>query len=119
MSLRYVNKRRLYLLNRLRHYSNKYDAPIWRRVRELLDRPKRRRVVVNIYKINRYTEDGDLVVVPGKVVGSGTMDHKVVVGAFDYSLNAREKLRESGCEPLLLEEFLERYPDGRGVKIII
>ncbi len=119
MSLRFVDKRRLYVLNLLRRTANKYDAPIWKRVRELLDKPKRQRVSVNISKINRYTGDGDVVVVPGKVIGSGSMDHKVVIGAYDYSLKAREKLLEAGCEVLTIEELVEKYPEGKGVKIII
>ncbi len=119
MSLRYVDKRRLYVSNLLRRMSNKYEAPIWRRVRELLLKPRRRRVQVNISKLNRYTSEGDVVVVPGKVLGSGDMDHKIVIGAYSYTLTALNKLRNAECEVLTIEQLVDRYPDGKGVKIII
>ncbi len=119
MSLRFMDKRRLYLLNLLRRSAYQHRAPVWRRVRELLSRSRRRRMSVNISKINRYSGDGDVIVVPGKVLGSGSIDHKVVVGAYKYSLKAKMKLEEAGCEVLTIEELVRRYPDGKGVKIII
>ena len=118
MSTRYVDKRRLYITNLLRKTAREYDAPIWRRVRELLMKPRRQRVEVNISKLNRYTSEGDIVVVPGKVLGSGSIGHKITVGAYRYSYTAVKKLRESGCEVLKIEDLIKKYPDGRGVKII-
>ncbi len=118
MSLKFVDKRRLYVANLLRRTANKYDAAIWKTVREILLKPKRKRVAVNISKLNRYTSEGDVVVVPGKVVGSGSISHKITVGAYSYSLSAKEKLLEAGCEVLLIEELVNKYPDGKGVKII-
>ncbi len=103
----------------LRKSANKHNAPIWKRVRELLQNSKRRRVAVNISKINRYTMDGDSVIVPGKVLGSGFINHKVTIGAFAYSLAAREKLLNAGCTVLNIEEFVNKYPRGDGVKIIV
>ena len=119
MSARPVNKELLETLNLLRKTAYKEDAKIWRRVRELLYKPKRRRVSVNISKINRYTDEGDLVIVPGKVLGSGFIDHKIIIGAYDYSLIARKKLIDAGCEVLSIKEFVKKYPKGSGVKIIV
>ncbi len=118
MSLKFVDKRRLYISNLLRRTSNQYNAPIWRRVRELIMKPRRRRISVNISKLNRYTKEGDIVVVPGKVIGSGYIDHKIIVGAYSFSLTARNKLVEAGCEVMKIEELVNKYPDGKGVKII-
>jgi large subunit ribosomal protein L18e len=106
-------------LNFLRKSAHQYNAPIWRRVRELLGRPKRRRVSVNISRINRYSSEGDVVVVPGKVLGTGSIDHKICIGAFSYSETAIKKLRDAGCEVLSISELVMKYPDGKGVKIIV
>lgn len=119
MSLKYMDRRRLYLANLLRRTSNKYDVAIWKAVKGWLLTPRRRRVTVNISKLNRYTSEGEVVIVPGKVVGSGNMSHKITVGAYSYSLTAKKKLLEAGCEVLLIEELVSRYPDGKGVKIIV
>ncbi len=113
------NKEYFYILNELRRASKKYDAPIWRYVRELMDRPKRRRVSVNLSKINRYSSEGDVVVVPGKVLGAGNIDHRITIAAYDFSLTAYTKLREAGCMILTIPELIQRFPKGSGVKIIV
>lgn len=105
-------------LNLLRKSANEYKAPIWRRVKELLEYSKRRRIAVNISRINRYTAEGDVAIVPGKVLGAGYITHKITIGAFSYSVAARRKLEEAGCNILNIEELINKYPRGRGVKII-
>jgi len=119
MKMQSKNRYYLELLNFLRKKSREANAPIWRRVMELLERPKRRRVAVNISKINRYSKEGDIVVVPGKVLGSGSINHKVIIGAYDYSVTAYKKLKDSGCVILSIKELVEKYPKGSGVKIIV
>ena len=47
---------------------------------------------MNLSKINRYTEKNDTIVVPGKILASGTLDHAVTVAAFGASEKAKEKL---------------------------
>lgn len=101
------------LISKLR----KLKKPIWRKVAEDLERPRRIRRCVNLSRINRYTEDGDVIVVPGKVLGTGKLDHKVIVGAWQFSEAAKRKIEEAGGKALSLEEFITKY-DGKGVKII-
>lgn len=115
----YNNKDINLLLSYLRRKAREYDAPIWRRVAELIDRPRRRRVSVNISKVNRYTGDGDWVIVPGKLLGAGSLDHKVVIAALKYSTKAYRKLRDSGSKIMDIKEFIEARPTGSGVKIIV
>ncbi|MEM0042420.1 MAG: 50S ribosomal protein L18e [Thermofilaceae archaeon] len=110
-------------LRRLIHYLRKKarenKAPIWRRVAELLERPARTRPVVNISKINRYTQDGDAVVIPGKVLGCGTLNHRVVVAAYTFSEKAREKIVAAGGEAITIPQLIERNPRGSGVRILV
>ncbi|RLJ01405.1 MAG: 50S ribosomal protein L18e [Candidatus Aenigmatarchaeota archaeon] len=109
-------------LRRLIHYLNKKarenNAPIWRRVAELLNKPTRNRVEVNISKLNRYTSDGDIVIVPGKVLGSGVLEHSLIVAAWSASSEATRKINQRG-KLITIEELVEQYPKGSGVKIII
>jgi len=94
-----------------------YNAPIWRDVAERLWKPRRQRVEVNLSTINRYTENGDVVVVPGKVLGSGELDHPVTVAAWKFSRRALKEIRKKG-EAITIDDLLERNPEGKGVKII-
>jgi len=90
----------------------------WRRVVEEAERSRRRRRVVNLYKLNRLTRAGDVVYVPGKVLGAGSIDHPITISAFGFSKTAYEKLLKSGSTILTTREFAERYPTGSGVKLI-
>lgn len=109
-------------LRRLVHYLRKKaranKAPIWRTVAELLERPTRIRPAVNISKINRYTKEGDTVVVPGKVLGCGKLDHRVVVAAYTFSEQARKKIEAAGGEVIAISQLVERNPQGSGVRIL-
>ena len=115
----YKDKNMRLLLSYLRKKSNEYDAPIWRRVAELIDKPKRQRVAVNLSKINRYTREGDWVIVPGKVLGAGELDHSVNLACLKLSEKAYRKLVESGSKIYKIREFVELRPTGSEVKIIV
>jgi len=106
------------LINALRKTSNKQDARIWKRVAELISRPARQRAAVNVGKIGRYTSDGDIVVVPGKVLGSGSLTHKVTVAALNASTSARSSIVGAGGSLISIDELLDRAPKGTGVLII-
>ncbi|NPA05226.1 MAG: 50S ribosomal protein L18e [Crenarchaeota archaeon] len=106
-------------LRRLRSQARREKAPIWRYVYELLSRPRRLRIVVNLSKINRYTGPGDVVVVPGKVLGAGRLDHPVTVAAAAFSYTAVRKIREAGGRVLHITQLMEENPKGSRVKIII
>ncbi len=107
------------VLIRLRKAAREHNAPIWRRVFELLNLPRRRRIAVNVSKINRCTEEGDTVVVPGKVLGAGFLDHPVTVAAYAFSEKAKKKIEEANGRCLSILELLEENPKGSGVKIIV
>ena len=106
-------------IRELRKAARRNKAPIWRYVAELIDRPTRLRIEVNISKINRYTKPGDVVVVPGKVLGAGRLDHAVVVAALGFSQQALEKIRAAGGKAMHILQLVEANPRGSGVKIII
>ncbi|MCL4389002.1 MAG: 50S ribosomal protein L18e [Candidatus Marsarchaeota archaeon] len=80
-------------------------AKIWGRVAELVAVPARSRTAVNIYKINKHTKEGSNVIVPGKVLSAGKMDHKIRIAALEYSKGAAKRLSESGCSMLDLKSM--------------
>lgn len=91
----------------------------WRRVKELLSRPGSRAPEVNVGKIAHLTAPGDRVVVPGKVLGKGEINHSITIAAFSFSSSALSKLKTSGCAVMPIDEFTEVEPRGSGVKIIV
>jgi large subunit ribosomal protein L18e len=103
----------------LRKAAKTYDAPIWSYVAELLERPARSRVEVNLSKLNRLAADGDVVLVPGKLLGAGRLDKKVVVAAAYASRAAVEAVLRAGGEVVAIPELVKRNPKGGNVKVVI
>jgi len=113
-----TNPRLINLIETLKIESYKNDAKIWKDIAKRLSKPARKRAEVNISKINRYTKEDDIVIVPGKVLGSGKLNHKVVVAAFSFSETAKRAIEESGGKYLTIEELLKKNPKGSMVRIM-
>ncbi len=107
------------LIRFLRRAANEYKAEIWDYVADLLEKPTRQRVEVNVGKINRLTNDGDVVIVPGKVLGHGVLSKKVTIAAWSFSRGALETIRRAGAEAVSIPELVRRNNRGSNVKVII
>jgi len=106
------------LIRSLRKKARESEARIWRAVADHLSRSRRKRLAVNVSKLNRHTETGETVVVPGKVLGAGKMDHSLNVAAFAFSQQARSKILRTKGKCMSILELMEKNPKGSGVKII-
>ncbi|MBI5397900.1 50S ribosomal protein L18e [Candidatus Woesearchaeota archaeon] len=106
------------LIAELRKKAQVDSTPLWKRIAVDLEKPTRGRRVVNLSRLNRFTCDNEVVVVPGKVLGSGLIDHKITIAAFDFSGGAVEKLRKQNCDVLSIEELLVKNPKASGIRII-
>ena len=73
---------------------------------------------INLKKIHDNSDDGTAVVIAGKVLGTGTIAHKIILSSFSISNSAAKKIKESGGEVIKFSEMIERFPTGKGVKII-
>ena len=111
-----INLRRL--IRYLKKKSNEEGVEIWKDIAWRLEKPRRQKAGVNISRINRYTKEGDTVVVPGNVLGAGRLEHKVIVAAWKFSDGARRKITEAGGEAITIGDLLERNPRGSGVIIM-
>lgn len=105
------------LVEELKKKSSEEKVKIWKRLALDLERPTRIRRVVNISKLDRFTKKDDVVVVPGKVLGSGDLNHNLTVAAFNFSGQAKEKINQKG-KALSLDELMKKNPKGKKVKIL-
>ncbi|MBD3195489.1 MAG: 50S ribosomal protein L18e [Candidatus Lokiarchaeota archaeon] len=90
---------------------------IWRKLSKKISGPKRNRVEANLKRINNKTKSNDIIVIPGKVLGVGELEHKLTIACLNCSKSAKQKILESGSELISIEELMEKYPDGKNVKI--
>mgnify|MGYP001570108717 CR=1 FL=1 len=102
------------LIRELKRLSRKNNVNTWRAVAEILEKPTRRRVDVNIDKINRICKDNETIIIPGKVLGSGILNKKVTIAAWKFSDQAKEKIKHH----LTIEQLIEKNPKGKDVRII-
>lgn len=105
------------LIIQLKKASIEEDVNIWKRIATDLEMSTNQRRIVNLSKIDRYCSDGDIVVVPGKVLSMGELTKKVTVAAYSFSGNAFEKINKVG-KAIYIDELVKKNPKGSKVKII-
>lgn len=93
-------------------------APIWGASSAAVAAATKNRVEVNLSRISRVAREGQALFVPGKVLGAGNIDKKVVVGAFSFSASAKSKIEGAGGSALSVEQFMKKHPKGSGVKLV-
>jgi large subunit ribosomal protein L18e len=118
MSARTSNPQLIELIKFLTWKANEHQAPIWSSVAQKLKKTKHNRVAVNLSRINRYTSERDVALVPGKILSSGSLTHIVSIAAVSSSLKARKKIEQAGGKYLTIEALVHENPKGSGVKII-
>lgn len=106
------------LVRQLRKRGKEQKARIWLDLAERLEGPRRSRVEVNLSQLNRYTAEGNTIVVPGKVLAAGKLGHALAVAAFKFSGAARRKIIAAGGKPLTIQQLLEQNPSGKNVKLM-
>ncbi|MDE1860829.1 MAG: 50S ribosomal protein L18e [Candidatus Micrarchaeota archaeon] len=75
---------------------------------ELASKPKRQRVSVNLNKLDKISKDGENIIVPGKVLGFGSISKKINISAIRYSKDAIHKLKGSGSTLVSIEEMMKK-----------
>jgi large subunit ribosomal protein L18e len=113
-----TNPHILDLISGLKKQSRESEAPLWRDIAHRLTRPTRQYIEVNLSRLDRYTLDKDLVLVPGKVLGAGEISHSLTVAALGFSAGAKDKITAAGGSCLTIEELMSKNPDGARVKIM-
>ena len=112
------NPKLVTLIDVLLSESAKNDAAIWKDVAERLARPRKLHAEVNVSKIEKYAKADEYVVVPGKVLGSGSVTKPVKVAALSFSETAKRKIVEAGGKCMRIDELLRENPKGSGVRIM-
>jgi large subunit ribosomal protein L18e len=113
-----TNPELVQLIRFLKKQGRETQANIWLDVAEHLAKSNRQRIAVNLSQINRHTEKSEVIVVPGKVLGTGALNHPITVAAFGASEKAKEKLAAAKAKYLSIPELVEENPKGAYVKII-
>lgn len=83
-----------------------------------LSRPTREQVKLNLNEINEKIESEKEIIIPGKVLGVGELNKKVIIYSLSFSNSAEEKIKSSGSDIKYLSEFLKGKKSDK-VRIIV
>jgi len=105
------------LIADLKSLSTKEKVNIWRTVANYLEDSSRRRREVNVYKINSVVREGEIALVPGKVLSEGELTKKTTVAAFKFSDLAKAKINKIG-KAITIQQLMKDNPKGKRVRIL-
>ena len=111
-----INLKRM--IRKLKDKSRSNGAKIWKDVAERLSKSHRIQSEVNVYKLAKNTKKDDIVLVPGKVLGVGSLKHNLTVSAFHFTESAKEKILQAKGKCVSIMELAEMNPKGSNVKIM-
>ncbi|MCD6473309.1 MAG: 50S ribosomal protein L18e [Thermoplasmata archaeon] len=97
--------------------AEKYNAAVWKAIAKKLEKPSRNWAEINVGKITKHLKEGEIAIVPGKVLGMGDAG-KIEVAAWKFSKQARQKIEKAGGKCYSLVEIVEKYPNGSNVRIL-
>ena len=80
-----TNPQLIATIDTLKAKTRETEAAIWRDIALRLEKPKRNWAEANLSKLERYAQDGETIVVPGKVLAAGNISKKITVAAYDFS----------------------------------
>src|SRR3989344_9598552 len=90
-----TNKELENLIRDLKLLSHKEKVGVWHRIATDLEKPTRQRRTVNLAHINLVATEKEIVLVPGKVLGTGDVLQKYNIAAWQFSDQAREKVAQA------------------------
>jgi large subunit ribosomal protein L18e len=103
------------LIKELKVHSTKEKSNFWKRIAKELEKSTRRTRVVNLEKLNIHTKENEMVLVPGKLLGTGNLDHKLTVASFSATESAKEKLKSN---LISIHDLIKKDPNGKNIRII-
>lgn len=90
----------------------------WLEVASLLSTPRRKRAEINLDEIDKNSKEGEIIVIPGKVLSQGELNKKIKIVAFNFSKSAKEKILKSKSEAIYIVEEIKKNPEAKGIKIL-
>lgn len=96
---------------------SKENVKLWKVAAKFLNKSTRQRVAVNLFKINKLIREGEIALVPGKVLSDGEFNKKVTVSALNFSEAAKEKINKTG-KTISIQQLIKENPKGKKIRLI-
>jgi large subunit ribosomal protein L18e len=98
------------LVQALEKHSAKQKKAVFETIAEGLNAPTRMRAEVNLHHLQKMAEKNKdkILVVPGKILGTGEISVAVEVAAFSFSASAKEKISAAKGKVHTLRELMDK-----------
>ena len=106
------------LIHDLKKASYENDATIWKDIALRLEKPSKNWPEVTLDRINKYINEKETALVPGKVLSSGDLTKKVNIAAWSFSEKSMEKIKKAGGKYMSIEELMKSNPKGKDIRIL-
>ena len=90
----------------------------WKEVASVLSGPRKNRANINLEEISNAGNEGETVVVPGKVLSQGEINKKLKIIALNFSEKAKEKLLKAKIETSNIFDEIKKNPEAKGIKVL-
>jgi len=90
----------------------------WIEVASILSSPRRESININLSQIDSLAKDGELIVIPGKVLSQGDINKKIKIVAYKFSEKAKERLLKSKIQISSIMDEIKKNPDAKGIRIL-
>lgn len=107
------------LIEDIKDQGYRENIPFLLDIAKKLETSARKRPEVNLTKLNRVCKANETVIVPGKVLSSGTLKKSLTVAAANFSMTAVEKIQKAGGKAITIRELIKSNPKGTNVRIVI
>jgi large subunit ribosomal protein L18e len=117
-SVNKTNPELVSLIHNLKKQANENDAPVWRDIAIRLEKSLKNWPVVNLDRINKYTNEKETAIIPGKVLSDGNLSKKITIAAWSFSNKSQEKIKKAGGKCISFEELMKSNPKGKNLRIL-
>jgi len=90
----------------------------WIKTGQMLSTSRRIRASLNLDQIDKEAKEGDVIVIPGKVLSQGEISKKIKIVALNFSANAKEKLDKDKIEFNTILEEIKSNPKAEKVRML-
>ncbi len=90
----------------------------WMGVAAILSGPRSNFVNLNLGEIDSQAKDGEIIVIPGKVLSQGEITKKIKIIALNFSEKAKEKLEKAKISYSSIIEEIKKNPEGKKMKVL-
>ncbi len=106
------------LIHELKKHASENKAPIWKDIALRLEKSSGNWPIVNLDKINRFIDEKETALIPGKVLSNGELTKKITISAWSFSEKAQEKIKKAGSKHISIEELMKHNPKGKDIRIL-